>query len=144
MEGERGRTRLIHDKIHFLLLLPLEEPCDRSASTSRRFPGDLRVGIAWLIFPQALELAPVPGPWRLLRRNKHAVNRTAQNLLPPWPQIRVDPQRFGHIKPSSQTPNPEARPLLDANSRSRPQATPKQSDFRRPWPKLDVCDAVRG
>ena len=79
MESERGYPRLIHDKIHFLLLLPLKEPCDRSAPTGRRFPRDFRIGIAGLIFPQALELASVSGPGRLLRGDKHAVNRAAQN-----------------------------------------------------------------
>jgi len=144
MELERGCARLIHDKIHFLLLLPLENSCNRSAPTCRGFPGDLREGIAGLIFPQALELSPLSGPWRLLRRNQHAVNRAAQNLLSPGPQIRIDPQGLGHVKPSSQTPDSEARLPLDTNPRSRPQATAKQSDFRRARPKLDMRGAGGG
>src|SRR5215470_8644394 len=143
MECKRGCPRLVHHKIYFLLLFPLEEPCDRRTTARRRLPGDLRIRIAGLIFPQALEVAAVPGPWRLLGRYKHSVNPAAKNLLPSGPQICVDPQRCGHIKPSPQTPDSETRLSLDANSRPRPQPTPEQSDFRGPRPKLKVCSAFR-
>src|SRR5262249_11700227 len=87
LKSKRGNPRLVHDEIHFLLLFPLEKPRHGSSPSCCGLPGYLRVGIAGLIFPQALELAPVSSPWRLLRRNKHPVNWTTQNLLSSGSQI---------------------------------------------------------
>src|SRR3954471_8720488 len=113
MEGKCRCSRLVPHEIYFLLLLPLEKTGNGRAPASCGFPCDLRIGIAGLIFPQTLDLTPVPRPGCLLRCHKHAINRAAQNLLSPRPQIRVDPQTLGHVKPSPETPDVEARLPLD-------------------------------
>src|SRR5215472_14065343 len=142
-ERKRGGPRLVHHETYFLLLLPLEEPRDRSTPSRRGFPCDLRVGIARLIFAQALEIAPVAGPRRLPRNHKRAVNPAAQNLMAPQPQIRLDSQWPRQIEPLPETPDSQARRSLDANARSSPKTAPKQRDLGRPRPEQDRSAASR-
>src|SRR5690348_1494862 len=101
IEFNGGRPRLVHREIYFLLLLPLEESRNRCAPPRRGFPRDLRVIVARLIFAQALEIAPMPGPRRLSRCHKRAVNGAAQDLPPPRLQICLDSQWLHKIEPLS-------------------------------------------
>src|SRR5258706_6338633 len=101
------------------------------------YQSDHRVVIPRLIFAQALKIVPVTGPRRLPRGQERAIHRDTQHLSPAGPQIRLNAQRLRQIEPSAQAPGSEARALLDADARSRPNTAPKQGDLGRPGPKQD-------